>query len=155
MSRIRHRRLAWMLLGLSVGLAVTVPLSVFVMISVTCPVCTSGVAEGAFAVTESRDSVWTCDYVIRSDGWEEPHYAFLPTFGRPGGRWELTVPVWMVFCICAVLTAIAFRRSRIPPGHCHKCGYDLAGNVSGRCPECGEVVRNADAVDSGDRSGET
>ncbi len=23
---------------------------------------------------------------------------------------------------------------------CLKCGYDLTGNVSGRCPECGEVV---------------
>lgn len=22
-------------------------------------------------------------------------------------------------------------------GHCQKCGYDLTGNVSGLCPECG------------------
>ncbi len=29
------------------------------------------------------------------------------------------------------------RRAR---GQCQKCGYDLTGNVSGRCPECGEVV---------------
>ena len=27
---------------------------------------------------------------------------------------------------------------RIPPGHCQKCGYNLTGNVSGVCPECGE-----------------
>lgn len=28
------------------------------------------------------------------------------------------------------------------PGHfCIECGYDLTGNVSGRCPECGEEVR--------------
>ena len=26
---------------------------------------------------------------------------------------------------------------RIPPGHCPHCGYDLTGNVSGKCPECG------------------
>jgi predicted amidophosphoribosyltransferase len=31
-------------------------------------------------------------------------------------------------------------RRRIPPGHCQKCGYDLTGNVSGICPECGTPV---------------
>jgi len=30
------------------------------------------------------------------------------------------------------------------PGRCRRCGYDLTGNVSGVCPECGvEVARNA------------
>lgn len=26
------------------------------------------------------------------------------------------------------------------PGTCKRCGYDLTGNVSGRCPECGTPV---------------
>ncbi|UCD30185.1 MAG: response regulator [Planctomycetota bacterium] len=26
---------------------------------------------------------------------------------------------------------------RDPPGHCNECGYNLSGNVSGICPECG------------------
>lgn len=36
-----------------------------------------------------------------------------------------------------------FRSSRLPaiprhpPGHCQKCGYNMAGSASGRCPECG------------------
>jgi len=25
-----------------------------------------------------------------------------------------------------------------PVGYCQACGYDLTGNASGRCPECGE-----------------
>ena len=25
--------------------------------------------------------------------------------------------------------------------HCGRCGYDLTGNVSGICPECGKVIR--------------
>ena len=29
------------------------------------------------------------------------------------------------------------RRSH-PPGHCLTCGYNLTGNTSGKCPECGE-----------------
>ena len=28
------------------------------------------------------------------------------------------------------------------PGHCTACGYNLRGNVSGRCPECGQAVRS-------------
>lgn len=27
-----------------------------------------------------------------------------------------------------------------PPGHCQTCGYDLTGNLSGVCPECGTEV---------------
>ena len=28
-------------------------------------------------------------------------------------------------------------REKLQPGKCRQCGYDLTGNVSGRCPECG------------------
>lgn len=28
-----------------------------------------------------------------------------------------------------------------PPAQCHRCGYELAGNQSGDCPECGTVIR--------------
>jgi rubrerythrin len=29
------------------------------------------------------------------------------------------------------------RRERLARGQCGRCGYDLTGNVSGVCPECG------------------
>lgn len=32
------------------------------------------------------------------------------------------------------------RRIRLAQGICHMCGYNLTGNVSGVCPECGEPV---------------
>jgi hypothetical protein len=41
--------------------------------------------------------------------------------------------------ISHVVTAWLASR-RILPGHCQHCGYDLTGNVSGRCPECGQAV---------------
>jgi len=31
-------------------------------------------------------------------------------------------------------------RRRFPPGHCPSCGYNLTGNQSGVCPECGNAV---------------
>ena len=30
------------------------------------------------------------------------------------------------------------------PGHCQKCDYDLTGNVSGTCPECGNLIGPTD-----------
>ncbi len=49
------------------------------------------------------------------------------------------IPLWMPLAIAAILTAWLWHRDRrrIPPGHCRKCGYNLTGNVSGKCPECG------------------
>ena len=39
------------------------------------------------------------------------------------------------------------RLRRIPPGHCKRCGYNLTGNVSGVCSECGEPCKtNASAT---------
>lgn len=33
-----------------------------------------------------------------------------------------------------------WRRLSYPPSHCQSCGYNLKGNKSGKCPECGQVV---------------
>ncbi len=53
------------------------------------------------------------------------------------------VPLWFPFVIFSAYPAIAFvrgplrRRRRRKRGECVACGYDLTGNVSGVCPECG------------------
>ncbi|HEY3241814.1 MAG TPA: hypothetical protein VGM03_00555 [Phycisphaerae bacterium] len=41
-----------------------------------------------------------------------------------------------------LLALLAYRklRSLVPPGHCSACGYDLTGNTSGVCPECGAAA---------------
>ena len=49
------------------------------------------------------------------------------------------VPISFIFLISATLTTILwFHCRRIPPGHCQRCGYNLTGNVSGVCSECGK-----------------
>ncbi|MGD8452221.1 MAG: hypothetical protein PVJ57_10420 [Phycisphaerae bacterium] len=67
----------------------------------------------------------------------------------PNGRVSLFAPHRLLGNIAIALAAwltlrrlhLAWRRRRAPrfaPGHCRECGYDLTGNVTGVCPECGK-----------------
>jgi len=46
---------------------------------------------------------------------------------------------WVYAWFVAMIVGIPFHIARKPkpPGHCPKCSYNLRGNVSGVCPECG------------------
>lgn len=59
---------------------------------------------------------------------------------------RVCVPLWLPFLIAATPTAFLFWRDyrRYPPGHCQSCGYNLTGNESGRCPECGKPIPSGD-----------
>lgn len=60
-------------------------------------------------------------------------------FGPIAGVFGVSLPLWLVFLVLAIPTAILWYRDRRPPkGHCRACGYNLTGNVSGKCPECGK-----------------
>jgi len=50
-------------------------------------------------------------------------------------------PLWLPLAVIGLAVILAWRRDRRPPAsHCRTCGYDLTGNVSGRCPECGQPI---------------
>jgi len=50
---------------------------------------------------------------------------------------------WLLLLVVALPTAWLWHRDRrrIRPGCCIRCGYDLTGNTSGVCSECGEAKR--------------
>ena len=52
------------------------------------------------------------------------------------------VRLWLLLVLLALPTALLFwlDRRKPRPGFCATCGYDLTGNVSGVCPECGEKM---------------
>jgi hypothetical protein len=57
---------------------------------------------------------------------------------------ELRVPFWLVVLVTGTAPAVHLwrkRRARMAAGRCVSCGYNLTGNVSGVCPECGSPVR--------------
>ena len=85
-----------------------------------------------------------------------PFYRVDKRFWLPGIDWksgvsmseftELTISLWLPFVVFAAYPTVTFirgpfrRHRRRKRGACLDCGYDLAGNVSGVCPECGQGV---------------
>jgi len=64
---------------------------------------------------------------------------------------DVDIPLWVPFLILALATGWLFssdhrRRKRRGAGCCEKCRYDLTGNTTGRCPECGSVTTLARAA---------
>jgi len=89
------------------------------------------------------------------------HGAYAPYYGwlddSPYGHWfnfnahrrdnsrniEFEFPVGLITAIAAILPLVSLLpklRMRPPRAHCRTCGYNLTGNSSGICPECGTTV---------------
>ena len=65
---------------------------------------------------------------------------------EPATRTVVVIPLWAPFLLfvaypMAALLRGPLRRQRLRSGRrCADCGYDLTGNTSGACPECGAAV---------------
>jgi hypothetical protein len=73
----------------------------------------------------------------------EPPRSFPWRDGRLSlGKRSFDVATWLPFVLFSVLTAVSWWRGRRlwREGHCQQCGYNLAANVSGICPECGTAI---------------
>ncbi len=161
-SRSRARRIAkWAGLVVCMGLSGSFVLSVVLDLSwVSVGGLLGGGASGGIAwagvrstpptpgVTLSLSSSGYSFEVIGSDFCFS--FSFLETWGDSWGvhpEWGtafgvsyVTIPLLPPLLFAAVGTFILWRRDRPPKtGHC-VCGYNLEGNVSGRCPECGAEV---------------
>jgi len=69
--------------------------------------------------------------------WRFDHATFQMRVNGPQFYW---IPLWLPFLLIALPTGFLFwsdHRRRMRAGCCGKCGYDLTGNSSGTCPECG------------------
>ena len=74
------------------------------------------------------------------------YYLFNRALPRPFGPllWAAIKPLLLATPVSTALAtylAVKSRRNPHAPRICRRCGYDLTGNVSGVCPECGGAAR--------------
>jgi len=62
-----------------------------------------------------------------------------------GNEYGITVPHGFLMVLAAIAPTIWIirwrRRRRLGPNLCSQCGYDMTGNKSGACPECGALTQ--------------
>jgi hypothetical protein len=125
-----------------------------------------GTERAFIEVREGAGILSTCDPWLKADAKVERADVRVAGFGyRSFGRstcsptsdrtfphyrlQDITVPLWFPSALFAAYPAIAFTRGplrrwrRRRKGLCVKCGYNLTGNVSGVCPECGIEVESS------------
>ncbi len=82
--------------------------------------------------------------------WDSPALSWRSSSTRRGYHRQLNGPIWLPLLIVAIPTGFLWWvvDRPYPKGHCQNCGYNLTGNVSGRCPECGTAVGDDKATDA-------
>ena len=95
-----------------------------------------GVERGSHRVEWSLGERWLDwkDFAETWHGWIK---------WRPGSH--LWIPLWIPLGLFGAPTAYLWFLDRRRPdkSKCTNCGYNLTGNISGVCPECGAAVERA------------
>jgi hypothetical protein len=126
--------------------------------------------QGGATVSSPRPARWTTHRpqpLPKDNGLEDPHERLIffgvgfasvelgPTRPRVRGGRLITVVLFYfllapAFALLPLLQWWASRRARArrTKGQCARCSYDLTGNVSGVCPECGTPTQSAEGAKS-------
>ncbi len=75
-------------------------------------------------------------------GWQTTIILLSSGIRRSAAYFGARIPFWLLMAAVLPLVLWSWRLGRaIPQGKCQVCGYDLTGNVSGLCSECGVATR--------------
>ena len=95
-------------------------------------------AWGGSGPVAGRPSGFTAGRIARNDRLRTTWW-FYADLRR---RWHVAVPIWALAAVPGAPLALIWGRSAVRRrrGRCGPCGYDLSGNTSGLCPECGAGI---------------
>ena len=100
-----------------------------------------GIVDNARALFTTR-TPWSKEFL-------DARILFAPIGLTGGGQLLVIIPLWQI-AVCATAYPCLFyglrsilkvRRRRKFPNECLHCSYDLTGNESGACSECGSPVQ--------------
>lgn len=112
--------------------------------------------EDQWAVGATRGCVWLHTSISSpSPWWWDEHTPFDWHYVAYGFHWRVVlhkdnggilirIPLWIPAIVCTWVLILCnpsvLRRKRKKHGLCLQCGYDLTGNTTGKCPECGQEI---------------
>ncbi len=109
----------------------------------SCPICGRLGCEHAANCQNQGRHVYRRSWPTEKE-WKFGQFGWTVRKAPDSHGYVLTLPLWAPFILFATYPTIAvirgpFRRwRRRRQGLCAQCGYNLTGNVTGVCPECGE-----------------
>ena len=155
MATVRRRRIRRVLKWGGLGLCVLIAAMWTASLWTTTMSTTRGgdprpflciIENGSCMIFRPIDNTW-----VLWGAWSGMPWMWRPRFEGQQGAWVLVLPLWIPLLLVAAPTAwLWWRDRRFPSGHCQPCGYDLTGNVTGVCPECGTPQPGQDSADPGD-----
>ncbi len=76
--------------------------------------------------------------------WWPRFITYTPRIQQSISAFRVFIPLWCIAPFVFIPTFLLWRRDhRYPDGHCRNCGYNLTGNVTGICSECGQPITQA------------
>ena len=138
------RRATWLAAALTLVLALLCgPWGIFFHYHRTIVIIGRGFVASHVSPPFMRPSTPRVEFSYQPRGW--PAVLSVLVLPPDTTRWFYVplVPLFAVLCSATITLAIVEHRLRPGPRECRECGYDLTGNTTGRCPECGRVVATA------------
>ncbi len=107
------------------------------------------IGAGCVAVVWNKPNGWDTD--VPAWGAQRNDFGrffWAPRWSSGPGSMLVMLPLWIPLLLTGLLTLWFGLRFRRPAGRTNlcECGYDLTGNTTGVCPECGRTVGALEAA---------